>query len=116
MRSIAALSPCCLSRRASRVLGEILRERGEVELQARERLAQLVVDLARDVDALLLAHRLQVPGERAQVLLRGAQALLGEGARSASSAFSMRFMSCSPTKTGSFERSTSGTASNVPSL
>jgi hypothetical protein len=42
--------------------------------------AQLVVDLAGDVDAFLLANRLQVRGERPQVLLGAAQPLLGQRA------------------------------------
>ena len=81
MRSIAWAIAWVFSRHRRGVVGAVpLGKRADVELEAGERLAQLVVDLARDVDAFLLAHRLQVCRERPQVLLRGAQPLLREGA------------------------------------
>ena len=49
----------------------------DVQLQRGQRLADLVVDLARDHAALLLAYRVHPGGQRPQLLVRGAQLLLG---------------------------------------
>ena len=56
---------------------EVLAQPPHVDLQRRERLAQLVVQLARDAPLLLLAHRACREGEAADLLARGAQVLLG---------------------------------------
>jgi hypothetical protein len=47
---------------------DLLVEKGQVHAHAGERLPELVVDLARDAYALLLAHRFDVGGQRAQLL------------------------------------------------
>src|SRR6185436_393797 len=61
----------------ARGFGAVGGESGKIELEAGERLAELVVDLARDARALLLPDVLQIDGERAQLLVRLSQALLG---------------------------------------
>ena len=62
---------------SSVVSTQALGEPDDVHLQPGEHLAELVVDLARDVRALLLAHGDHMVGERTQPLLRLAQLLLG---------------------------------------
>ena len=52
-------------------------EPSQLQLQPGERLAQFVVHLARNADAFLLAHVLQIDRERAQLLVRLAKLLLG---------------------------------------
>src|SRR5262249_292578 len=49
---------------------QLLGDAGQIHLQTRKSLAELVVDLARDPCPLLLADRLQSGGQRAQILLR----------------------------------------------
>src|SRR5690606_2165521 len=61
----------------ARHLGELRRDLGlramrdprDVELERGERLAELVVDLACDVRALLLAHRLETLRQRARLIV-----------------------------------------------
>ena len=63
-----------------RLLAQALGEPGHLHLQAGQHLAELVVDFARDVRALFLAHRDQVRGEAAQLVLRLASAARSCGA------------------------------------
>ena len=49
---------------------DLLVEEGQVHAHAGQRLAELVVDLARDAHALLFAHGFDVGGQGAQLLAR----------------------------------------------
>ena len=57
-------------------LGELPVQKREIHAHAGERLAQLVVDLARDAHALLLTHGFHVGGQSAQLLALGTQLLV----------------------------------------